>query len=317
MLQHATPYQRVSIASFAVSMLFFPLLAWAQWVPAQGEGTFAIGYQFTRITDHFFSVNLDGYVDPATGYVGGPGKRFYLGDVYGQAVNGSVSYGVWRGLGVSASATYLTSKYDGRFVEGPRDDGQYHGSLQDGLVTAQYMFQWNEFAITPSVGRRFPITGYPTLGHVSVGKDLRETPVGISIGRSLGPFLPRAFLTGSFTYSFVENHHEHSLDQRHFGASGGYILSNTLSLGSFTEYVNTIDGFDWANDDLSGEEEWHDHDAAAKAKYLRVGGYAGFTLSRRFGFRISYLATPSGENSHAGRSITFEPSWNFTAPLVH
>jgi hypothetical protein len=316
MRTHLSRVGGLSSTAIILSILLLPAASLAQWGPEPGHGSLSLGYQFTRITDHFFSINVDGVVDSATGYVGGPGKRYYLGDVYGQSVYISAAYGIWRGLSISGSGTYLTSKYDGKFPEAGADDGRYHGSIQDGSFSLQYMYSWQEFAITPSVGLRLPLSDYSTLGHVSVGKHLREVPLGISVGRSLSPLLPRAFLSGSFTYAFVQNHHEHSLDQRHFAGSAGYIVTNSLSVGGFTEYVNTIDGLDWALDDLSGDEEWHDHDVAAKASYLRVGGYVSLSLGQDLGIRLSYLDTVSGENSHAGRSITFEPTWSFTAPLI-
>ena len=283
----------------------------AQWVPNPGEGTVSVGYQYTRIADHLFSQSVDGLVDPATGYVGGPGNRYYMGDIFGQTVNVSADYGVWRGLAVSAGAAYVSSMYSGRFVEGPKDDGKYHGNLQDATLGVQYMLPWKEFAITPSVGVRVPITNYNTLGHVSVGKHLREFPIGISVGRSLDPLLPRAYLAGSFAYSFVQHHHEHNIDQRHYELDAGYVLRKSISVGGTLQYVSTVGGIDWFTDDLSGAEMWSDHDAAAKTRYLRAGGLLSFSFGRGVGLGISYLGTLSGANTHAGQSLMVAPSWGF------
>jgi hypothetical protein len=275
----------------------------------------SVGYQYTRVTDHLFSQNVDGLVDPPTGYVGGPGNRYYVGDVFGQTVDLSAECGIWRGLAATAGIAYVNSKYSGLAGEGPNDDGRYHGSLQDASLVLEYMVPWKEFAITPFAGARVPMKDYSTLGHVSVGKHLREFPIGISVGRSLDPFLPRAYLAGSFSYSFVQQHHEHSLDQRHYELSAGYLLKKSISVGGTLQHVNTIDGIDWFTDDLAGNEElFHDHDVAAKAKYWRAGASLSFSLGRGVGLGISYLGTLSGENTHSGRSITVTPTWSFGAP---
>lgn len=304
------------ILALVVWACLLPSVCAAQWVPSPGDGTVSVEYQYTRITDHLFSRDVAGLVDSATGYVGGPGNRFYYGDIFGQTVNTTVQYGVWRGLAVTGSAAYVTSMYAGKSPESPLDDGKYHGSLQDASFTAEYMIAWQGFAIAPSVGARIPLKSYSTLGHVAVGKDLREYPVGISVGRSLDPVLPRAYVGGSFAYSFVEHHHEHSLDQRHFSLSAGYILSNSISLGGALQYVNTVDGIDWYSD-VNSEEAFHDHDVAAKAEYVRAGGTASFALGRGFGISLSYIGTLSGENTHSGHSLNIAPTWRFHAPIIH
>lgn len=300
--------------ALAASLSAVPVTTLAQWVPKPGDGSISIGFQNTIVGDHLFSEDVDGLSGPPDYYVGGPGNRWYLGDVRGRTISASFSYGIWRGLAMSGTAAYMSAKYAGRYPEGPEDDGRFHGSLQDGSLTLEYMLPWRDFAITPSIGLRSPLRDYSTLGHVSVGKRLREFPVGVSVGRSLIPFLPRAFLAGSFAYSFVQNHHEHDLDQRHYTVSGGYLLSSKISAGGFFQRVETVDGLDWYSD-ITTEEAFHDHDVAANAKYSRVGGYLNLSLSPALALRIGYSGTVSGQNSHAANSFTFEPSWSFSAPL--
>ena len=282
----------------------------AQWVPPKGMGQVSVTYQYTRITDHLFSVDLDGYVDPATGQQGGPGNRFYMGDVFGQTVDMSASYVPWRSLALTGGVAYVTSKYSGKYAESEIDDGTYHGSLQDATVTMQYMVPWMGFAITPSVGYTFPLRDYSTLGHSAVGSHLQEVPLGIGVGRSLSPLLPRGYIAGSYTYTFVENVEMYSLDQRSYTASMGYALSSSIWFGGMFEHAETIDGIDWATD-ITSEEAFHDHDVAAKEKYSRVGGHVGFGLGRGFSLSLSFMSTVSGENTHAGQSLTIIPTWGF------
>lgn len=314
------PIQVALAATLGILMgtgfLAAPSSCLAQWVPRAGDGTLSVVYEYTRVTDHLFSQNVDGLVDPASGYVGGPDNHFYLGDVFGQSINVSADYGVWNNFAASASVTYVTSKYNGRSPESPDDDGSYHGSFQDGVLTVRYMFPWEGFAITPTVGYRLPLTDYPTMGHVSVGKGQRELPVGIIVGRSLSPFLPRAYLSGAYTYAFVENLHGYSLDQRHYDLTAGYILSRTVSFGGYLQYLDTVDGIDWLTD-IVDEESFMNHDAAAKTQYLHGGGSVSLSLGGSFGVTFSYVGTISGKNTHAGQSVSVAPTWGFRSPFSH
>lgn len=295
----------------------WPAVAAAQWVPKAGDGSISIGYQYTRVESHLFSVDLTGYVDPASGYIGGPGKRAYLGDVFGQTVNVSTDYGIWRGLALSVGAAYEGAKYTGRSPESTEDDGQFHGSLQDGTVGLQYMATWQGIVVTPSIGMRFPLANYETLGHVAVGSHLREYPIGIAVGRALDPILPRAYIGGSFTYAFVQNLHDFSLDQHRYELDAGYILNDKVSFGGSLSYASTVDGLDWAKDDLSVAEMFSEHDAAAKAKYLRAGAHITYSMAGAFSLSALYVGTLSGQNTHDAQSITFSPSWSFHAPIIH
>ncbi len=301
---------RALISAIVVACaLGVPAWCGAQWVPNPGEGAVSLGIQHTRVTKHLFSGDMTPYGGNARG-------ELYMGDIFGESVNLGADYGIWRGLAVSASAVYLRNKYSGVAPEGPEDDGTYHGSLQDASFTAEYMFAWEGFAITPSVGAEVPIRDYSRLGHSALGGRLRALPLGISVGRSLDPLLPRAYLAGSFSYSTVEKLHGYNLDNREFGLSGGYILTKSISVGGSVSHFSNVGGIDWFEDDLSGAEMWADHDAAAKAKYVRGSGYVNFSLRHDIGVRISYIDTISGENTHNGRSITITPSWSFRTPFA-
>lgn len=297
-----------------VLLLGFPSLCASQWLPSPGEGSVAVNYQYTRVTDHLFSHSVEGLYDPASGYTGGPGERWYMGDIYGQTANVTASVGIWRRLALSGGVAYLVSKYKGKSPEASIDDGKYHGGLQDASFALEYMIPWQSFAITPLVGISFPTRDYPTIGHVSVGSGLHVIPVGVSVGRSLAPLLPRAFLSTSFTYSIVENYHGYSLDQRSLNFAGGYSVSRKVAVGGMMQFEDTIDGIDWYSDTFT-EEVFHDHDLAAQSRALRGGGYVSFSIGRSFGVRVSYVSTLSGENTHAANSITITPTWNFRTPF--
>ncbi len=291
------------VSALAASALVSPTSSHAQaWVPAPGEGSVSAGYQYTTVREHLLSVPLDG------------SKRWDWGRIFGRTAEFSADYGVLPGLAASASVAYLSSKYVGSGPEGPLDDGRYHGDLQDFAFGVRYLVAWQSIAITPMLITSIPAKDYSTFGHSAVGRGKKELAVGLAVGRSLEPLAPSAFVQMTYQRAIVENHHEHSLDQNRFGASAGYFLGRRFSFGGLFQYMNTVDGVDWMLSEGT-EQNWHDHDTAAKVKALRAGGFLSVSLSRGLGLRLSYMSTFDGANTHDSRSFTITPTWNFATPF--
>src|SRR5262249_11973530 len=122
-----------------------------------------------------------------------------------------------------------------------------------------------------------------------------------------------------FEYRFVENHHDHTLDRHHYEAQAGYLIGRAFSLSGSVEYTKAVDGIDWI-DGLSTpegiQENFHDHDAAAKEKAWRAGGSASWLARSNISLSLSYTGTLSGANTHGGYSVAFGPSWSFSTPLA-
>jgi hypothetical protein len=290
------------------------------WVPGKGRGNVALSYQNTNINYHLFSTDLVGYYDPATGYAGGPDNRLAMGEVTGQSVFLSAEYGLLSRLALSTSITYESSRYVGLSPESPNDDGQYHGSMQDIFIGARYMLDWNDFAITPLAGYQFPSTDYNNFGHTAVGRGLGVGTVGLALGRTLAPALPRIYLQAAYTYAIIENVDEFNLDQNRLAGQVGYALTNFVTVGGAVSYSKSVDGVDWITDLSTPEdvnEHFGHHDIAAKETVTHAGAFISWAIPGGGGLSFSYLGTPAGENSHAANSFTVGTSWNFSTPWTY
>lgn len=297
------PFRSVGWLAPAVALVLgWSGSAWAQaWVPPTGSGNLSLSYQYTEVNDHLFSVAP---------------KSVDYGNIWGQTYALFGDYSVWRNLAVSTSVTYLGARYSGTFSEGPTDDGNWHSGFQDLWLGARYMVPWQGFAITPIVTYRGPLGSYQTFGHTSIGSSLDELATGIAIGRTVSPWLPRLYGQFGYQYAFVEKHEGHNLDENRISGSLGYFLTTGLSVGGSIRHDARIDGIDWATD-IDTQQEWHDHDVAAKYKYTRAGGWVNWATPGAFGITASYAGTTAGENTHAGNFFTLAMNWGFSARRPH
>ena len=173
------------------------------------------------------------------------------------------------------------------------------------------MFDWNQFAMTPVASLQFPIHKFETTGHTATGRGLTSGTLGVALGRTLEPWIPSLYLSGSYSYDIVENVMQYSLDQRQWTAAAGYSVTRALTIGSNYSYAQTVSGFDWAKDQWYPEMGMM-HDVIAKVKVTHVGGFATYTMASGRGVFLSYTGTPSGENTHAVNTLTIGANWNFS-----
>ena len=286
------------------------LTAWAglasaqAWVPAAGQGSLGVGYQYTIIHNH-----------PSTGYAGGPGNRFYIGDIVGLSAELSADYGLLPHVAVSANAAYVSARYNGLAAEGMNDDGKFHSDLQDLDMSVRYMLRWNQFAITPIIGAQVPLKDYSSFGHAAIGRGLHQYPVGISAGTSLSPWLPEAFLQAGYSRVFVQDVDEFDLDRDRYALDAGYFVTPALSVRGFFAYSEAMDGVDWARDlstPAGAAEHFGHHDVAAQELVRRAGGSVSYRLNDRVGLSLGYEGTLSGANTHSGQGVTFGTNWSFS-----
>src|SRR5262249_33931134 len=96
-------------------------------------------------------------------------------------------------------------KYVGEFPHpNAEDDGTWHAGFSDFNASFRYNMTRAPLFITPEFSTIIPSHDYVTYAHSAIGRDLREFRPGISIGRRLDPFLPRAVVQTRYYYSFVE-----------------------------------------------------------------------------------------------------------------
>lgn len=287
------------------------------WTPLPGTGSVNVSYQYTHVTKHLFSENVESWSDE--NYTFGPGNRGYMGDVFGQSVGLHADFSPRRGFGISAGLAYVSAQYIGPFPETETDNGEYVGDLQDLTLGIRHMTMWGELAITPFVGLRLPVVDYPSAGHAAVGLGLAEFMAGLSVGRTFTPWLPNLFAQASYARVFVENVDEFDLDRDRVTVDAGYVIAPWLSIGGGYLYSRTSDGIDWVTD-LETEEEfgehWHNHDVAARERLHRVHAYVAVPLRGSVTMSLGYIGNVQGANSHLSDAGTIGLSWGFRTPLA-
>ena len=159
------------------------------WVPPKGQGEMALSYQNLFTREHF----------------NGDGSRHDYGHIRLFGVIEELDYGVTNKFAVNLSVPYGFGKYHGPFPHQlPIDNGDYHGALQDLHVGFRYNVFRRPIQFTPFVAVAFPSHHYEHFAHSAVGTDLWEVQMGMSLGRSLAPFLPRAYFQLRYGYSIMQ-----------------------------------------------------------------------------------------------------------------
>jgi hypothetical protein len=281
------------------------------WTPMQGYGAVTMGVQYTRVSQHLFSLDLSGFYDPASTYSGGPGNRAYLGDIVGETALLSADYGVLRNLAVSAQVAYVTSRYKGLDPESPLDDGHFHGRFQDISVGVRYRVSVFDFAVTPLVSYHAPLTDYPTMGHSAIGLGFHQTDLGVAVGRTLGPVLPSVAVEAAYSHSFVHPVSGYDLDRNSIEADAAWFASKNVTLGGRFSFYEVVGGLDWYWD-TSTMEGFMNHDVTAHAIARHAGVDIDYRLGPAFSVSADYEWTLSGSNSHAIQGLTLAVSRSFS-----
>ena len=73
------------------------------------------------------------------------------------------------------------------------DNGEWHGSLTDLRVGLHFQALERPFALAPLSATSCPPADYYTRGHAANGRHLEETLIGLSVGKSLDPWIPRTY----------------------------------------------------------------------------------------------------------------------------
>jgi hypothetical protein len=272
--------------------LAIPGAASAQtWLPTKGEG--AIG----------LTLGAYGF----DGHFSGTGQRVPYGGTQALSAAFDVTYGITERLALAGSLPFVSSKFTGTFPKGvllgPLDDGYYHGAFQDFRGELRYMAVAGDFALTPFMGVNLPSHDYEVVGEAVPGKRTRELYLGIASGRSLEPFLPRAYVQARYFFSFVEDVVPGvDLDRSNLDLELGYSLWSRMSVRAFGAWQATHGGLD-LEDMYSRPDLFRTHDRATRTDYFNLG--TGVSVQALPGVELfaAFVKTISGENAHQARSF--------------
>ncbi len=273
------------------------------WVPPKGEGEMALSYQNLFTRDHF----------------NGDGSRHDYGHIRLFGVIEELDYGVTNKFAVNLSVPYGFGKYRGPFPHKlPIDDGDYHGALQDMHVGFRYNVFRRPIQFTPFVAVAFPSHHYEHFAHSAVGTDLWEVQMGMSLGRSLAPMLPRGYFQLRYGYSIMQRVLGIRPDRSRIETQFGYFMTRRLSFQALAASQITHSGLDFPHDfpvRSPTNVTWTHHDQISTINFLNLGGGIAYGITKNWQVYSSLLTTVWGQNGHASRTgLSAGMSWNFRTP---
>lgn len=269
------------------------------WPPPKGEGAVSLTFGDYAYDGHFDS---DGSRDP-------------FGGTRALSVNVEASYALTDRLMVSAGLPFVSSRLSGTFPRGvplgPLDDGRHHGDLQDFRAEARFLAVDGPFVAAPFVGVGIP-TGYEVVGESVPGKGIKEALLGVSLGRTLAPLLPRAYVHVRYSYAVLEKvlPDVKSLNRSNVDLELAYGLRRSVSIRGTASWQVTHGGLD-LQDMRTNPQFFRSHDRAARTNYFNVGGGVSWDVTRSLGVFGAFVKTLSGENAHQARSSYLGASFRF------
>jgi len=299
---------RLSLCAIAAASLISPTLGMGQaFLPGKGSGTVSVDVGTTHSAGHFMD---DGSKLP------GYGTR-------ANNVSFSVDYGVTSKLALGLSIPWVTAKYTGQEepLNLPRnivDDGVYHGTLQDFHLEARYNVLEHPVVVTPFFALSVPSHGYPTIGEAAIGPDLKQYSTGVYVGRLLNPFLSRAFVHGSYSYTTVERVLDLSLNRSDADVAVGYFLTPRLSTSFLWKRQWSHGGLGFSDIyNTTSADVFLQQDRLTKQDFQHVGAGVGINMTESLSANFSFVKFVSGRNAHFGEGFSGGISWSFsTSPQL-
>jgi hypothetical protein len=271
-------------------------------VPAKGGGALTATWQ--TVTDHY--------------HLNARGDRFDAGHISANSVQLRLDYGLTDRLALSVTAPYIEKKYEGPFPHNANpydppgddghdhehidrlDDGHYHGTWQDLGIGLRWRWKERPWAVTPFVNYSQPSHDYTFFAHAAPGTRQKKLAVGAYVGRQFGPRFQKLYVQGSYSYTFVEEAHDISVDFSTLTAEVGYFFTPRFSARAFAIYRKTHGGLEFPFDFPSRTDElFLHHDQVQRIDYLNYGVGAGYRVNDRWSIAGNWMTTGWGENGHA------------------
>jgi hypothetical protein len=268
-------------------------------VPAKGEGALTATWQ--TVHDHY--------------HLNGRGDLLDAGHITAQSVQLRLDYGLTDRLALSVTAPFMEKKYEGPFPHNPGpfdpeeadhehigviDDGDFHGGWQDVGVGLRWRWKDRPWAITPFVTYSQPSHDYVFFAHSALGTRQKKLALGVNVGRQFGPRFQRLYAQGSYSYTFVEEVQDISVDFSTLTGEVGYFFTPRWSGRFFVVYRKTHGGLDFPFDFPSRTDElFLHHDQVQRIDYLNYGFGAGYRINDRWSLNGNWMTTYWGENGHA------------------
>ena len=124
--------------------------------------------------------------------------------------------------------------------------------------------------------------------------------------------LPRAYVHGRYTYSFVERLAGVPMDRSNLELEVGYTIVPRVSVRGLFDWLHTHGGvpFSEAYEDV---ELFLVHDRLLASRYWHIGGGATVALTDRFELDGAVVGFLSGSDTHYGTGASIGLTWHFAA----
>jgi hypothetical protein len=270
----------------ATCLALTPGVARAQsWLPDQGDSSFSVVYSGTLNKKHY----------------DGDGNEADVGHTRSEIWTIGGSYSPTDKVMIEASIPFVNARYKGDFphppaIAGDIDDGTWHGTLTDLLVTAHYQVSEGPVAFAPYVGIVIPTHDYPTIGHAAPGRGLDEYWLGFYTATSLNEWIPRTYVEMRANYAWVEEVANVSHDRTNLGLELGYYFNPAISARVFMSRQWTDGGIDLPIPPTDPLFPYHDQ--LGEDEFVNVGGGFSWMMNDRMEIFGLYTESIEGWNSH-------------------
>jgi hypothetical protein len=270
----------------ATCLALTPGVARAQsWLPDKGDSSFSVVYSGTLNKKHY----------------GSEGEEIDAGHTRSEIWTIGGSYSPTDRVMIEASIPFVNARYKGCCPHPPAfagdiDDGTWHGSLTDLLVTAHYQVSEGPVAFAPYVGIVIPTNDYPTLGHAAPGRGLDEHWLGFYTATSLNEWIPRTYVEMRGNYAWVQEVKGIAHDRINTTLELGYYFNPAVSARVFWARQWTQGGVDLPV--LPPDPLFPYHDQLADDEFINVGGGFSWMMNERMELFGLYTQSIAGWNSH-------------------
>jgi hypothetical protein len=232
-------------------------------------------------------------------------------DSYSQSVLVNVDYAVTDRFSFALGLPYVAAKYTGpepSLFLLPIDECHcWNHGWQDIGGTVRYTLVNGVVALTPSVSFGTPSHNYEYQGEAVLGLNLNELRIAVDAGHRFAA-MPRLSVSGRYSYAFVENLQDESIDRSNFTIEPSYFVTRKLMLSGVFAWQRTHGGL--RSNEFETEEQFLEFDRLIRDNSFHMGA----TLARRFRhFDVfaAYLNYVGGTDTHDGHAITAGVSWPF------
>ena len=225
------------------------------------------------------------------------------------------TYGITDRWTVSAALPYVNTRYKGPPSHGGGpgftvDNGEWHGCMTDLRVGLHFQALERPFALAPFVGYVTPIGDCYTRGHAANGRDLEETLIGLSVGKSLDPWIPRTYAQARYSYAFVEKVAGITHDRDNLNVELGTFFTPRWNVSLYGAWQWTHGGITLPVPPSSPHFLYHDQ--VGEDEFFNAGFGTGFAVTEEMTLFAIYMEGIEGKNGHKiDQALTFGISYGF------